>query len=95
MPSYTTYKRQVMDADDDIQWITMNGNHIPIKKGQSKEEAVKEFLAKKGKSGEGSAKHGSGEYKAKSEKKDPFATKSKENYKNEIINGQTHFTYPY
>lgn len=67
MPSYTAYKRQVMDADDNITWITMNGNHIPIKEGQTKEEAVKEFLASKGKSGEGSAKHGSGEYKAKSE----------------------------
>ena len=65
MPSYTAYKRQVMDADDNITWITMNGNHIPIKEGQTKEEAVKEFLASKGKSGEGSAKHGSGEYKAK------------------------------
>lgn len=145
MPSYTAYKRQVMDADDNITWITMNGNHIPIKEGQTKEEAVKEFLASKGKSGEGSAKHGSGEYKAKSEhlggrintnidpnrekagktkydpsddfatqlykhkkdtqskgegsapakseKKDPWTPKTKENYKNEIINGQTHFTY--
>ena len=59
MPSYTAYKRQVMDADDNITWITMKGNHIPIKEGQTKEEAVKEFLAKKG---EGSAKHGSGSY---------------------------------
>lgn len=120
MPSYTAYKRQVMDADDNITWITMKGNHIPIKEGQTKEEAVKEFLAKKeskkdykiahkdksgnttviaevthheiGGKGEGSAKHGSGEYKAKA-KKDPFATKTKENHKNEIINGQTHFTY--
>lgn len=160
MPSYTAYKRQVMDADDNITWITMKGNHIPIKEGQTKEEAVKEFLAKKG---EGSAKHGSGEHKEKTigemekagenvshlkqamqhvhygfyeekgkkmtptqfkeflkseqeknagkndyyanrtkqrypeaEKlanKDPFATKTKENHKNEIINGQTHFTY--
>lgn len=48
MPSYTSYIRQmeVLDADD-VQWITVKGNHIPIKKGQSKEEAVKEFLAKK------------------------------------------------
>lgn len=34
MPSYTAYKRQVMDADDNITWITMKGNHIPIKEGQ-------------------------------------------------------------
>lgn len=51
MPSYTQYMRQmaVMDAnDDDIEsWITVKGNHIPIKKGQSKEDAVKSFIAGK------------------------------------------------
>ena len=49
--NYAAYKarlRAVTDADDDITWITMNGNHIPIKEGPSKEEAVKEWLAKKG-----------------------------------------------
>lgn len=30
--------------DEDVEWITVKGNHIPIKKGQSKEEAVKEFI---------------------------------------------------
>lgn len=128
MPSYTAYKRQVMDADDNITWITMNGNHIPIKEGQTKEEAVKEFLAKKGGKSESQSnmkkaitKVGAAinerlydeptaikkaskelglndkETKQLNEfftgKKDPFATKTKENYKNEIINGQTHFTY--
>lgn len=48
MPSYSQYKRQiaVLDADDtEIEsWITVRGNHIPIKKGQSKEEAVKSFI---------------------------------------------------
>lgn len=34
------------DKDEDIQWVTVKGNHIPIKKGQSKEEAVKEFIEK-------------------------------------------------
>lgn len=29
------------------EWITVNGNHIPIMPGQSKDEAVKEFLANK------------------------------------------------
>ena len=38
------------NKDDDIEWITVKGNHIPVKKGQSKEEAVKEFIeSKKGK----------------------------------------------
>ena len=52
MPSYTQYMRQmaVMDADDsEIEsWITVKGNHIPIMKGQSKEEAVQAFIEKKG-----------------------------------------------
>ena len=51
MPSYTQSMRQIaaMDAnDDDIEsWITVKGNHIPIKKGQSKEDAVKSFIAGK------------------------------------------------
>jgi hypothetical protein len=37
-----------LDRDDDIEWITVNGNHIPIKPGQSKEEAVEAFIEKKG-----------------------------------------------
>ena len=47
MPSYSSYKRQmsVLDKDDDIvSWITVRGNHIPIRKGQSKEDAVKSFI---------------------------------------------------
>lgn len=68
MPSYSQYKRQmaVMDADDaNIEtWITVKGNHIPIMKGQSKEEAVQSFLEKKGKSSGGS-KSSSGEKPAK------------------------------
>ena len=36
------------DIDDkkvnDIQWITVKGRHIPIKPGQSKDDAVKQFL---------------------------------------------------
>lgn len=50
MTSYLRYKQQlriVQDADDIESWITVRGNHIPIKKGQSKEEAVKEFIGNK------------------------------------------------
>lgn len=36
--------------DDDVEWITVNGNHIPVGKGQSKEEAVKSFVESKKKS---------------------------------------------
>lgn len=53
MPSYMSYLRQmkVLDAkEDEVQWITVKGNHIPIKKGQSKEDAVKSFFESKGKS---------------------------------------------
>jgi len=56
MTSYLRYKqelRTVQDADDIESWITVRGNHIPIKKGQSKEEAVKSFLKGKGKSSSG------------------------------------------
>jgi len=51
MPSYLSYLNQmsVVDADDDIQWITVRGNHIPIKKGENKEDAIKSFFESKGK----------------------------------------------
>lgn len=51
MTSYLRYKQHlaVVDADDtEIEsWITVRGNHIPIKKGQTKEEAVKSFISSK------------------------------------------------
>lgn len=34
--------------DENIKWITVKGNHIPIKKGQTEDEAVKAFLSKVG-----------------------------------------------
>ena len=37
------------NADEDVEWITVKGAHIPIKKGQSKEKAIKEFFENKGK----------------------------------------------
>lgn len=52
-PRYEGANIVVNKKDDDIEWITVRGNHIPIKKGQSKDEAVKEFLKdKEGKSGD-------------------------------------------
>lgn len=35
------------NATEDIDWITVKGNHIPIYAGQTKEEAVKEFIESK------------------------------------------------
>lgn len=35
------------NSEDDITWITMKGNHIPIKKGETKEEAIKKFISSK------------------------------------------------
>lgn len=38
----------LQEADEDTEWITVRGAHIPIKKGENKDEVVKNFLAKKG-----------------------------------------------
>lgn len=38
---------EIQNSDDDIDWITVRGNHIPIKKGQTKDEAVKSFFESK------------------------------------------------
>lgn len=74
MPSYNSYKRQmsVLDKDDNIEaWITVKGNHIPIRKGQSKEDAVKSFIESK--------KSGSSKSESKS-----AGTKSKKEYPHEF-----------
>lgn len=50
MPSYSSYKRQlaVLDSDEIVAWFTTkNGVHIPLKKGQTKEEATKNFFDRK------------------------------------------------
>lgn len=36
-----------VNNSEDIEWITVKGNHIPIKKGQSKKEAIREFIKDK------------------------------------------------
>lgn len=41
-----------MDKDEDIEWVTVNGNHIPVKKGENKQEAVKKFIENKNKESE-------------------------------------------
>lgn len=90
MPSYSSYMRQmsVLDKDDDITWITVKGNHIPIKKGQSKEDAVKEFLESK-KSGSSKSDKGatSKSAPAKSESKSA-GTKTKKEYPHEFETGR-------
>ena len=50
-PRYEGANIVVNKNDDDLQWITVKGNHIPVKKGQSKDEAVKEFLEGKKETG--------------------------------------------
>lgn len=52
-------KLQNAEKDDELEWITVKGNHIPVKKGQTKEEAVKEFLDKKEKVSEDNKDDGS------------------------------------
>ena len=49
--SYVFLKVNNTDDGKEVEWITVKGNHIPIKKGQSKEEAVKSFI--EGKRGSG------------------------------------------
>lgn len=52
-PRYEGANIVVNKSDDNLEWITVKGNHIPVKKGQSKDEAVKEFIEKQqGKSGD-------------------------------------------
>ena len=36
-------------GEDDIEWITVKGNHIPIKDGESPKEAIKKHFANKDK----------------------------------------------
>ncbi len=41
--------KSVKGSDDgNVQWITVNGAHIPIKEGQSKDETVREHLDRQG-----------------------------------------------
>lgn len=50
MVSYRIWKAKLqtaLDSNDDIEWITVKGNHIPIKPGQNKEDAIREFLESK------------------------------------------------
>lgn len=88
MPSYTQYKRQlsvvVDSSDEDITWITVKGNHIPIKKGQNKGDAIKEFFESK-KSGSSKSDKGatSKSAPAKSESKSA-GTKTKKEYPHEF-----------
>lgn len=80
MPSYSQYLRQmaIMDAkDDNIEaWITVKGNHIPIMKGQSKEDAVKAFIEKKGEKEKGGDVESQGREIAKREAGHEFKKQS-------------------
>lgn len=42
---------EMLNEEEPKEWITMKGNHIPIKEGETKEEAVKKFLKDKNKKG--------------------------------------------
>jgi hypothetical protein len=59
--------QEASEGKDDTEWITVKGRHIPIKKGESKDEVVKSFLAGKGKGGGEKKTTGSG-VSAQSEK---------------------------
>jgi hypothetical protein len=34
------------ESSEDIEWITVNGAHIPVKGGQSKDEAIRDHFGK-------------------------------------------------
>lgn len=65
--------------DEDIEWITVKGTHIPIKKGESKEQAVKKFLEGK-KGGESKGESESGVNKEKLAKIKDLLDKTGGNY---------------
>lgn len=38
-----TKSRSIRVQNSDIDWITVKGNHVPVKKGQSKKRSYKRF----------------------------------------------------
>ena len=40
----TMFPESFKEADDDTEWITINGVHVPVKSGQSKDDAAKDFI---------------------------------------------------
>ena len=66
------------ESDDDVEWITVKGNHIPVKKGQSKREAIGEFLMKQEK------KSYSIQEIAEERQKNPKSEKLQEMYKTNL-----------
>ena len=60
--------------EDDVDWITVKGNHIPIKEGKPKKEAVAEFIESKEVAKEGQKGYNRGE-KAKEQPK-PKSTRN-------------------
>lgn len=72
--SYTL--EELQNSDDNFDWITVNGNHIPIPKGASEEEksqAIKQFFKEKG----GKSRSGKDAVRAfeKAKKSEPKITK--------------------
>ena len=71
--------------DEDIEWITVRGTHVPIKKGESKEQAVKNFLAgKKQSSGSNTEPEQAGKKTEKEEKLTEATTTTKNTSKKEM-----------
>lgn len=72
--SYTL--EELQNSDDDFDWITVKGNHIPVPKGASEEEksqAIKQFFKEKG----GKSRSGKDAVRAfdKAKKSEPKITK--------------------
>ena len=55
--------------EDDIEWITVKGTHIPIKEGENKGEVVEKFIKEKGEGGKSEKGAGKVEIEKGGEKK--------------------------
>jgi hypothetical protein len=43
-------------SDETVEWITVNGAHVPIKEGQSKDEAIRDHFGKEPPTDKGNVK---------------------------------------
>lgn len=55
--AYIAQNAIARNADEDIEWITVKGTHIPIKKGQSKREAIESHWSKTNEENSAKEKH--------------------------------------
>lgn len=72
------YRKTMVKDEEPEDWITINGNHIPVFKGQSKRDAVKKFIKDVQ---EGAKKYFESESKGKKEEPKKESGYTKEDYR--------------